>query len=86
MGDNQNVTDNVIDFRSFFFRIVNNWFYFLLSILLSLFIAFMYTRYTVELYESSMKIQVNKDDMSTPINFLNSEFSDSNVTRKVKAA
>ena len=77
MGDKQNFTDNVIDFRSFFFRIVNNWFYFLLSIMLCLFVAFMYTRYTVELYESSMKIQVDNDDMSTPLNFLNSELSDS---------
>ena len=72
MGDKQNFTDNVIDFRSFFFWILNHWFYFLLSIILCLFIAFMYTRYTVELYESSMKIQVNKDDMSTPLKFLNS--------------
>ena len=49
---NINPLDNIIDFIEFLFKIINNWFYFLLSILLALLIAFGYTRYSHEYYRT----------------------------------
>ena len=60
-----NPLDNIIDFREFLYKILNNWYYFLLSILLALLIAFGYNRYSQELYRVSTKIQINKDDSNT---------------------
>ena len=57
-----NPLDNIIDLREFLYKILNNWYYFLLSILLALLIAFGYNRYSQELYRVSTKIQINKDD------------------------
>ena len=60
-----NPLDNIIDFREFLYKILNNWYYFLLSILFALVIAFGYNRYSQELYRVSTKIQINKDDSNT---------------------
>ena len=54
--------DNVIDVREFLFKIIDHWFYFLLSILLSLLIAFGYARYSHEYYRVFTKIQINNDN------------------------
>lgn len=59
---NVNPLDNIIDFREFLFKIINNWFYFLLSILLALLIAFGYTRYSHEYYRVSTKVHINNDN------------------------
>ena len=48
-----NPLDNIIDFREFLFKIFNNWYYFLLSIILSLSIAFAHSRYSHVLYKST---------------------------------
>ena len=60
-----NPLDNIIDFREFLYKILNNWYYFLLSILFALLIAFGFNRYSQELYRVSTKIQINKDDSNT---------------------
>ena len=60
-----NPLDNIIDFREFLYKVLNNWYYFLLSILFTLLIAFGYNRYSQELFRVSTKIQVNKDDSNT---------------------
>ena len=59
-----NPLDTVIDFRGFLYKILNNWFYFLLSIILSLAVAFAYTRYSKELYKVSTKVLINSDNES----------------------
>ena len=60
-----NPLDNVINFRELMYKILNNWFYFLLSILLSLSIAFAYTRYSQELYKSTTKVLIKSDNESS---------------------
>ena len=60
-----NPSDNIIDFREFLYKILNNWFYFLLSIVLSVIIAFAYTRYSREYYKTSTKIIINSDNESS---------------------
>ena len=62
MDQKINPNDNIIDFREFLYKVINNWFYFLLSIVLALIIAFGYTRYSHELYKSSTKVMINKAD------------------------
>ena len=62
MDRKQNSLDNVLDFRELLYKIRNNWYYFLLSILLSLFVAFAYTRYSHEFYKISTKIMINSED------------------------
>ena len=52
--------DNVIDFRQFFHRIISNWYYFVLSIILSITIAFGYVRYSHEQYKSTIKVIIKK--------------------------
>ena len=62
MDRKQNSLDNVLDVRELLYKIRNNWYYFLLSILLSLFVAFAYTRYSNEFYKVSTKIMINSED------------------------
>ena len=62
MDRKQNSLDNVLDLRELLYKIRNNWYYFLLSILLSLFVAFAYTRYSHEFYKVSTKIMINSED------------------------
>ena len=60
-----NSLDNIIDFREFLFKIINNWYYFLLSILFALLVAFGYTRYSHEFYRVSTKVHIHKDNSNT---------------------
>ena len=62
MDRKQNSLDNVLDVRELLYKIRNNWYYFLLSILLSLFVAFAYTRYSHEFYKVSTRIMINGED------------------------
>ena len=62
---NVNSLDNIIDFREFLFKIINNWYYFLLSILFALLIAFGYTRYSHEFYKVYTKVHIHKDNSNT---------------------
>ena len=48
MNDNQ--FDEIIDFKQFFYKIINNWHFLGLSLLLTFATAFLYNRYTNELY------------------------------------
>ena len=65
MEKKTNTLDNVIDFREFLYKILNNWFYFLLSIILAAVVAFAYTRYSHEYYKSSTKVLINSDNESS---------------------
>ena len=54
--------DEIIDFRQFFFKLINNWFLFLLSLLLTFSIAYAYNRYSKELYLVETSIIVKEDN------------------------
>ena len=56
-----NQLDEIIDFRQFVFKIINNWFFFVLSLFLTFALAYLYNRYTKELYlvETSILIKEN---------------------------
>jgi len=56
-----NQFDEIIDFRQFFYKIINNWYFFALSLLLTFAIAYLYNRYTNEIYlvETSILIKEN---------------------------
>ena len=57
-----NQLDEIIDFKQFFFKIVKNWYFFVLSLMLTFAIAFAYNRYTHELYEIETTILINADN------------------------
>lgn len=57
-----NQLDEIIDFRQFFFKIIKNWFFFLISLLLTFAISFAYNRYTHELYEVETSILIKEDN------------------------
>ena len=57
-----NQFDEIIDFRQFFFKIIKNWFFFLLSLFLTFAIAYAYNRYTQELYLVETSILVKEDN------------------------
>ena len=57
-----NQLDEIIDFRQFFFKIVQNWFFFLLSLVLTFAIAYAYNRYTQELFLIETSILVKEDN------------------------
>ena len=57
-----NQFDEIIDFRQFFFKIIKNWFFFLISLFLTFSIAYAYNRYTQELYLVETSILVKEDN------------------------
>ena len=59
---NNNQLDEIIDFRQFFAKIINNWFFFLLSLILTFAVAFAYTRYSHELYLVETSILIKEDN------------------------
>ena len=62
MSKKKKILDNLNDFRALFYRISMNWYYFVLSIIFCLIVAFTYTRYSTELFSSSIKIQIDKNN------------------------
>ena len=60
-----NQFDEIIDFRQFFFKIINNWFFFVISLLLTFSIAFAFNRYSKEIYKVETSIIV-KEENSMP--------------------
>ena len=60
-----NQFDEIIDFRKFFFKIINNWFFFVISLLLTFSIAFAFNRYSKEIYKVETSIIV-KEENSMP--------------------
>ena len=57
-----NQLDELIDFREFFFKIIKNWFLFIMFLLLSFSIAFAYNRYTPELFRVETSILIKEGD------------------------
>ena len=57
-----NQLDEIIDFKQFSFKIVKNWYFFVLSLMLTFTIAFAYSRYTHELYKVETSILINEDN------------------------
>ena len=57
-----NQLDEIIDFRQFFFKIIKNWFLFIMFLLLSFSIAFAYNRYTPELFRVETSILIKEGD------------------------
>ena len=51
--------DDIIDIRFFIFKLINNWYLFLISILLFLAVAFGINRYSQEIYETSTTLLIN---------------------------
>ena len=57
-----NSLDEIIDFRQILFKIIKNWFWILLSLLVALTIAFAYNRYSTELFRSETSILIKEDN------------------------
>ena len=57
-----NQFDEIIDFRQFFFKVIANWFFFLISFCVTFIIAYSYNRYTQELYLVETSILVKEDN------------------------
>ena len=57
-----NKLDEIIDFKQFFFKIIKNWYFFVLSLILTFVIAFAYNRYTHELYRVETSILISEDN------------------------
>ena len=58
------ISDDIIDFKQFFFKLIKNWYFFILSLALTLAIAYAYNRYTHELYKIDTSILINEDNTS----------------------
>ena len=54
------VTDELIDFKQFVFRIIHNWYYFLISLVLCICIAFAFNRYSKELFKVETSLLINE--------------------------
>ena len=57
-----NQLDEIIDFKQFFLKVIHNWYFFMLGLILTFVIAFAYNRYTHELYEIETTILINADN------------------------
>ena len=60
-----NQLDEIIDFKQFFFKLIKNWFFFLISLFLTFTIAYAYNRYTHELYMIETSILIKEDNTIT---------------------
>jgi len=56
-----NQLDEIIDFRQLFLKIVNNWSFFIMALLLTFSLTFAYNRYTHELYSVETSILIKED-------------------------
>ena len=56
--------DDIIDIRFFVFKLINNWYYFVISILLSLATAFGINRYSQETFEVSTVLLIKEKTAS----------------------
>ena len=56
-----NKKDEIIDFRQFFFKLTNNWYYFLISLAITFIVAFAYNRYSHELYEVNTALLIKEE-------------------------
>ena len=54
--------DEIIDFRQIIFKVINNWFFFIISLFISFSVAFAYNRYTNELYMVETSILIKEDN------------------------
>jgi uncharacterized protein involved in exopolysaccharide biosynthesis len=68
--NSDNRLDEVIDFREFFLKVLKNWYLFVLSLILTVAIAFSYNRYSAELYKVETTILINDDKTSLDPNDL----------------
>lgn len=57
-----NQIDEIIDFRQFFYKIISNWYFFVLTLLFTFTIAYLYNRYTNELYLVETSILIKEDN------------------------
>jgi len=58
----KNQVDEIIDFRQFFFQILRNWFFFLLSLIIAFLIAYAYNRYSHPLFHSETSILIQEEN------------------------
>ena len=63
--------DEIIDFRQILFRVIKNWFFFVISLFIAFSIAFAYNRYTHELYMVEASILIKEDNSIATDIFIN---------------
>jgi len=56
------VENNKVNFKLLFSKILNNWFWFLISLVICLTISYLYLRYTPETYNTSARILIKNDE------------------------
>ncbi len=92
LNDNDFFEDNLFDLKEQFFRYLFFWRYFLLSITFFIAIAFLFNRYTHEVYDTNAKIQIldkkqNNLEMPTAENlFSNSKINLENEIEVLKSS
>jgi len=57
-----NQLDEMLDFKQFFFKLFNNWFFFVLALFLTFSVAFAYNRYSKELYLVETSLLIKEDN------------------------
>ena len=57
-----NQLDEIVDFRRFLFKIIENWFLLTMSLLLAFSIAFSYNRYAISLFNSETSILIKEEN------------------------
>jgi capsular exopolysaccharide synthesis family protein len=57
-----NSLDEIVDFKQFFFKLINNWHFILISLSIAFIIAFAYNRYSVEYFKVETSILIEDDN------------------------
>ncbi|MFW5752190.1 MAG: GumC family protein, partial [bacterium] len=64
---NPSYDEDAIDLKKIIFRLLHNWYWFLLAIVLALSAAFLYNRYTTRVYEIDSSLLVEEENISSPL-------------------
>ena len=71
-----NKLDDIIDFRQILFRVIKNWFFFVISLFIAFAVAFAYNRYTHELYLVETSVLIKEDNsIATAADLVSSKVS-----------
>ena len=60
-----NKLDEIVDFKQFFLKVIKNWYFFVISLLLTFLIAFGYNRYSVEYFNVETSILIKEENSLT---------------------
>ena len=67
-GMDRTQNEDTIDLKKLVFKLLSNWYWFLLSIVITVGAGFLYNRYATPMYELSTTLLVEEDKVTSPLN------------------